>query len=480
MPPDTDRRDVPADVWSIAFVVVFGAFMAGLDTSLVNVGLANIVSNLHGSLSAAQWITSGYLIALAASLPACGWLTRRFGAPRVWLSALGAFTILSLLCAASTSLTMLIIVRILQGVAGGVLVPSGQTILGRAAGPLRMGTVMNTAGIAVVLAPAIGPAIGGLLIAALSWRWLFLINIPIGVIALVVGFRLLPREDPQPNAWLDVPGLALLVAGLPLVVFGIIATIAQQRTFNPALLALPLGLLCFAAFAIHARRARPDNPPILDLGLFADRRYAAAQVSVLFCGASLYGGLIVLPLYFQLLRGEGIMQTGLLLLSYGAGSALALRPGGILTDRIGGGRTAMIGLIVTIVATLPFVYFNATTNIVVIEALQFIRGIGVSFAGMPLLSSAYAVVSKEKLADATVEANILQRIGGSLGSALFVVGLELHSPIKLDDFHRVFAWLTGTALLALISASWLAAEQKPGMSARVVTSEIPRLRARNT
>ena len=259
---DTDR--ISAEVWHIAFVVVFGAFMAGLDTSLVNVGLDTIVHSLHGSLASAQWVSSGYLIALAAALPLCGWLGRRVGVVRLWLCALAAFTLLSALCAVSNTLPLLILCRVLQGIAGGLLVPSGQAIIGRAAGPRHMGTVMNTAGIAVVLAPAVGPTIGGLLIAGLSWRWLFLINLPVGLIALLVGKRVLPRDEKQQTGRPDLTGLLLLTAGLPLVVYGTIQASKQLSLIEPTVLGtLPLGLLALLIYGVRAWHSQPGGPAIL-------------------------------------------------------------------------------------------------------------------------------------------------------------------------------------------------------------------------
>ncbi len=222
---------------------------------------------------------------------------------------------------------------------------------------------------------------------------------------------------------------------------------------------LPLGILALIGYALHARR-RSGAATILDLRLFGDRTYAAAQISVLFCGASLFGGLIVLPLYYELLRGESVVNTGLLLLAYGGGAALSLRAGGVLTDRIGGGLTATIGLSVTIGATAPFMFLGSHAGLGLVEALQFVRGVGVSLAGLPAMSSAFAAVKTKKLADATVQANILQRIGGSLGSALFVVILEAHRPVDLAAFHGVFAWLTATAALALLAATGLAWNQR--------------------
>jgi EmrB/QacA subfamily drug resistance transporter len=459
--PETNNTSISRDVWQIAIVVVFGAFMAGLDTSLVNVGLDTIVHQLHGTLSSAQWVSSGYLIALAAALPICGWLSRRVGVARLWLWALAAFTLLSGLCAVSPNLSTLILFRVLQGLAGGLLVPSGQTLIGRAAGPRHMGTVMNTAGIAVVLAPAIGPAIGGLLIAALSWKWLFLVNMPIGLVAFILGRRILPRDEDQQAGPLDLAGLLLLTAGFPMCIYGIIeATRLRSATATSVISTLPFGLLLLLAYGVRAIAARPSRASILNLGLFANRTYAAAQASVFFCGASLFGGLIILPLYYQILRRQSVVSTGLLLLAYGIGSAASLRLGGKLTDKIGGGLTAVIGLVLTIATTLPFIVLGAGANVIFVEVLLFLRGVGASFAGLPVMSSAYAVVDKDSLPDATVQANILLRIGGSLGSALFVLILERRQPVDVRSFHEVFGWLSITATLALATAGWLAIEQR--------------------
>jgi EmrB/QacA subfamily drug resistance transporter len=465
--PESNNTEISRDVWQIAIVVVFGAFMAGLDTSLVNVGLDTIVHQLHGTLSSAQWVSSAYLIALAAALPICGWLSRRIGVARLWLWALAAFTLLSSCCAMSPNLLTLILFRVLQGLAGGLLVPSGQTLIGRAAGPRHMGTVMNTAGIAVVLAPAIGPAIGGMLIAALSWKWLFLVNLPIGLVAFILGRRILPSDDEHHAGPLDLAGLFLLTAGFPICIYGVIeATRLRSAIAASVITTLPLGLLLLLAYGVRAKFAKPGRATILDLSLFANRTYAAAQTSVFFCGASLFGGLIILPLYYQILRRQSVVSTGLLLLAYGVGSAVSLRLGGKLTDRMGGGITAVIGLVLTIATTLPFLVFGAGANIIIVEVLLFLRGVGASFAGLPVMSSAYAVVDRDSLPDATVQANILLRIGGSLGSALFVLILEQRQPVDVRSFHVVFGWLTVTATLALATSAWLAIEQRRSLTSQ--------------
>lgn len=449
---------VPAEVWKVAGVVVFGAFMASMDISLVNVGLDNISHRLHGSLSSVQWTTSGYLIALAGVLPICAWLGRRVGAGRLWLGAVVGFTVASGLCAAAPNLMALIVLRVFQGITGGLLIPTGQTVIGQVAGPTRMGRVMSTVGIAVILAPALGPIIGGVLIAHLSWRWLFLINLPVGVLALILGLRVVPRGERTGAGMFDLIGFVLIGTGLPLLTYGIISA-SQQRTFTtaPVLASLAIGV---TAVVLCIQRSLYCPAPVLDLRLFGNRVYTAAETAVFFSGASLFGGMIVLPLYFELLLAKGVMETGLLLLAYGGGAALSMRFGGQLTDRLGGGVTSAVGLTITVATTLPFVFLSADANLVSVEILQFLRGIGVGMAGMPAMSTAYATVGPVKLPDATAQTNILQRFGGALGSALFVVILENTRTTGITAFHTTFWWLSGSAVIALLAAIWLSLEQR--------------------
>lgn len=449
---------IPAEVWRVAWVIVLGAFMANLDTSLVNVGLDTISRDLRGSLSSVQWVTSGYLIALAGALPACAWLGRHLGMGRLWLYALVGFTVTSGLCAAAADLPALIVLRVAQGITGGLLLPAGQAVLGATAGPSRMGRVMNTVGLAVVLAPAIGPTVGGLLIDSLSWRWLFLVNVPIGLIAIALGLRCVPSGERGTAGRFDLPGFILVGSGLPLLVYGITAASQDGTLTSPAVLATLLpGALGLAAFTCWSLRRRA---PLLNLRLLTNRVYSAAATLVFLTGAALFGGMIILPLYYELYRHKGVVATGLLMLAYGAGAALSMPLGGRLTDRLGGGITAVAGLVITIAATVPFAFLDASASLAGVEALQFVRGIGISLAGVPAVAAAYASVAREHIPDAAAQVNIFQRVGGALGSALLVVILDKQGATTTTAFHAVFWWLTATAVLALITAVLLANKQR--------------------
>jgi EmrB/QacA subfamily drug resistance transporter len=448
---------IPAQVWRISAVVIFGAFMSNLDTSLVNVGLDTIGGQMNSPLGSVQWVTNGYLLALAGALPLSGWLGRRIGVGRLWLWALVAFTVASGLCAVAPSIEVLIALRVAQGLAGGLLTPAGQTIMGQAAGPSRMGRVMNTVGIALVLAPALGPTIGGLLIAHLSWRWLFLINLPVGLVAFALGLWIVPRGERGVAGPLDFVGFLLVGSGLPLLSYGIITASAERSvTGASAWASIVVGIL---ALVLFVRRSLRSPAPLLDLRLFGNRVYTAASISVFFTGAALFGGMIILPLYFELLRGEPVVATGLLLASYGVGAVVAMSVGGRLTDRFGG-VVSVAGLTLTVATTIPLALFDANASLVGIEILLFLRGIGLGLAGLPAMSVAYATVARDKLPDATGQSNILRRVGASLGGALFVVVLENNGGSTDVAFQTTFWWLTGASIVALGLALWLTSQQR--------------------
>ncbi|MEU7040311.1 DHA2 family efflux MFS transporter permease subunit [Streptomyces varsoviensis] len=461
---DSGLAEIPRHVWTVTWVVVFGAFIAALDSSLVNVGLNSIGSDLAASLTSVQWVASAYLLALGAALPASAWLGRRLGTGRLWMWSLAGFVVASVLCAVSPNLTVLVIARILQGVTGGLLVPAGQSVVGQIAGPSRLGRVMSTAGLAVVVAPAIGPTLGGLLIDSLSWRWLFLINLPIGLIALVLGFKFLPLEGGARTP-LDVRGLALLGVGIPALSYGIIEAGAPGGGHTAQVIAsLAVGVAAIVGYVLSSRRSAE---PILSLTLFKNRVYAAAGVAVFFTGAGLFGGVIILPLYFQVLRGHSVMDTGLLLLSFGAGTALTMRTSGKLTDRYGGGIVATAGLALSAVTMLPFVFMPADANMVLVQVILFLRGIGMGLAGMPLMSAAFATAPKRLLSHATAEINILQRVAGALGSAIFVAILSENGTPGIDAFHTTFLWLTLTSVAGTGIAAWVALEgRRAGAASR--------------
>ncbi|HKS46889.1 MAG TPA: gas vesicle protein GvpO [Amycolatopsis sp.] len=297
-----------------------------------------------------------------------------------------------------------------------------------------------------------GPTVGGLLPHSLSWPWLFLINLPIGVLGVVLGLRYVPRGEAGGVPQLDGAGFALIGLGLPLFVYAV--TIWGERaSIATVLVPLVLGVAGLVAFGVRAVR-RPH--PLLDLWLFRNPVYTAASVLTTFGGAAMFGSMLPFLLYFQVLRGTDVITTGLSLFSLGVGTTILLPVSGWLTDRYGGGIVALAGNLCTVVTTLPFAFLTADTEPVGLQVLLFLRGMALALTTQPAGTAAFATVRRAELPDATTQINILMRVGGALGGALFAVLLAQALPGGAERaFQSAFWWLTGTSMVSLGCAVWL-------------------------
>jgi EmrB/QacA subfamily drug resistance transporter len=409
-------------VWRVSVVVVIGSIMSILDTTIVNVALATLSRELRASISEIQWVVTGYMLALAAVIPVTGWAARRFGAKQVYIVSLVLFTAGSALCGLATDTSQLIIFRVLQGVGGGMILPVGQLMMAEAAGPERMGRVMSIVAVPAMLAPILGPTLGGLIVQNASWRWIFYVNVPIGVIAVIAALRVLPTVKPGPVARLDTRGLLLMATGLPLLTYGL-AEVGVTGGFSSPKVIVPIvvGVILVALFVLHALRV-PN--PLLDMRLYRRATFASASFAMFCLGAALFGGMILLPLYWQGVRFESVVHTGLLTAPQGLGAAFAMPIAGKLTDRFGGGPLALFGVTLCTVATIPFALIGAHTPIVSLSVAMFFRGIGIGFGFMPTMAAAFASLKRSELSSATPQLNVLQRVGGSIGTAVLAVVLQ--------------------------------------------------------
>src|ERR1039457_2426517 len=264
-PASSDR--IEAHVWRIASVVILGMIMSILDTTIVNVALRTLGHDLHSSIAQIQWVVTGYLLSLAAVIPVTGWAARRFGAKRVYMVSLVLFTAGSALCAVAASTTTLVLFRVLQGVGGGMIMPIGQLIMAQIAGPKRMGRGMAVVSMPGLLAPILGPVVGGAILEKLHWSWIFLVNVPIGAIALLFAWRMLPKTDSGDAGRLDVVGLGLLSTGTTAVVYGLAQLGTPNTSLTASIVVLPIiaGFALCAAFCWHALHV--ERPP-LDIRLY--------------------------------------------------------------------------------------------------------------------------------------------------------------------------------------------------------------------
>jgi EmrB/QacA subfamily drug resistance transporter len=353
---------------------------------------------------------------------------------------------------------MLIAFRVLQGLGGGMIMPVSMSVLAQTAGPQRVGRVMSVVGVPMLLGPILGPVIGGLIVSSASWRWIFYVNVPIVVAALVLGRRLLPRSLGRADAGrLDWLGVALLCPGMAGIVFGLSETESQGGLAHPlAYLPMIAGALLVALFARHALRSRR---PLLEVRLFRSRHFAAAAGTTFFIGAAMFGSMLVLPLYYQVARGQDALAAGLLMAPQGIGAALAMPFSGRLVDRIGGGRVALAGCAVMTLATVPFAFVEAHTSTALLHGVLLVRGLGLGFAMMPAMAAAYARLDTSQVPRATSALNALQRIGGSIGTALLAVVLQRQARATAETataFAHTFTWAVGLTFVALIPAALLA------------------------
>jgi EmrB/QacA subfamily drug resistance transporter len=448
--------DVDPLVWRIGTVTVLGSVMSVLDTTIVNVALEPLAGELDATKSGITWVVTAYLLAIAAVTPAAGWAARRFGSRRVYLVSLVLFALGSLLCGLAWSLESLVVARVLQGLGGGLLLPVGQTIVVRTAGRANLGRVMGVLAVPTVLAPVFGPTLGGFLLEAVSWRAIFLINLPIGVAAIVAALKVLPHDHGGSTFRLDWLGLALAPTGLALVTFGLSET-ASAPSLARAVVVGPVvvGLLLVAAFTWHALRV---EHPLLELRLFTDWLYTAAAIGTFVGSMVSLGGLILMPFYFQDVRGESAVMTGALMAPTAVGVVLVLRRAGRWADRWGGGHVAVGGTAVLAVGTLPFLWLDADTAYPLLMAAMVVRGIGVGLNGMPLTQAAMVGLRPDRVADASAQLNVVQRVGGSLGTALFVVVLQrqLAAGEDAEAYGDAFAWVLVTTVLTAVPVVALA------------------------
>ncbi|MEU1335256.1 MDR family MFS transporter [Streptomyces sp. NPDC005865] len=452
--PPPERVD--GDLLRIAFILVLGTFMATLDATIVSVGIDSLTKEFDASVADIQWVSTAYLLAVVGAVPASGWLADRFGGRRVWLTAVGVFLLGSVLCALAWSAAALIVFRVVQGLGGGLLPATGQALLARVAGRHRTGRVISVVAVVPLLSPVFGPLVGGALLGVASWPWLFLVNLPIGLVAAALARRYVPDVPPSPRRTaFDLRGAALLSPGLAVLVYGL-TEVAHGRTL-PAVVGVVAGLAMLAAFTVHGLRTA--GTPLVDPRLFARPPFGAAALALLVLGASVFGTTFLLPLYFQTGRGLTPWEAGLLLAPQGLGAAA----GSVLVNRtidtVAPRTLVVTGIVLIVAGTVPFTRLgHAPPDAVIIAALA-VRGIGMAMIGAPVMNIVYSRIEPEHLPRASGALNLLNTVGGSVGTAALAVVLQNRLSARPTDissaFGDTFWWVLAFCLLAAAGATRL-------------------------
>jgi EmrB/QacA subfamily drug resistance transporter len=407
----------------VGLVVICGQIMAILDTTIVNVALDTLSRDLHSSLSSAQWVITGYLLALGLVVPLSGWATQRFGTKRVWIAALVLFTLGSALSGLAWSMGVLITFRVIQGLGGGMMMPLAQTILTRAAGPERLGRVMALLGVPMLLGPVFGPVIGGLLVQDVSWHWIFYVNVPIGVLAVTLAFWKLPEgREEAAGGMFDLPGLALLAASLIMLLYGLSEASTAGGFGGAGVLGWIIGgAVCLVAFVFYSLWRR--DSAVVNVRLFANSTFAASCALMFIVAVGLYGGMLLIPLYYQVVRGQGALDAGLLIAPQGLGAMIMMPLSGRITDKYGPGYIIPVGIVLVVLGTLPFAVVHATTSYGLLIGALVVRGLGIGACMMPVFAAAYRRLPREQVPPAATTMSVVVQVGGSFGAAVLVMEL---------------------------------------------------------
>jgi EmrB/QacA subfamily drug resistance transporter len=481
-----------------SIVVILGAVMTILDTTIVNVAIDALSREFKTSLSTIQWVSTGYLLALATVIPLTGWAADRFGTKRLYMVSIALFVAGSALAGAANSAGELIVFRILQGLGGGMVMPAGMTILSQTAGPTRVGRVMSVVGVPMLMGPVIGPVLGGWLVDDVSWRWIFYVNVPIGALALLASFRLLPSDVSAPHERLDWRGLLLLSPGLTAFVYGLAQTSSSGGLSSPkALIPMIAGLLLIAGFIFNAMRSKFA---LIDLRLWRHTVMRASSAATFLLPAGMFGAMLLVPLYYQVVRGQSALHAGLLLAPQGLGAALMMPLAGRSVDKRGAGRIALLGVALLTAGLVGFTQLGATTPFWLLGGLQFVIGLGMGAAMMPSMSAAYQTMVHSQVARATTALNIIMRVGSAVGVALVSVVLthqladrlpnahgnsglaaaqsvppaarDKVAPLISDAFGHTFWWSAGLVALAVIPVLFLP-RHKPAAPEPAAVETVP-------
>ncbi|POX55053.1 MFS transporter [Streptomyces sp. Ru71] len=454
-PPD-ERLD-PALRRLIA-VILLGGIMGILDGSMVAVAAETLAEDFHTSLATISWVSTSYLLALTVSIPVTTWAVDRFGGRRLWLLGLVVFLAGSIGSGLAWNAGSLIVFRVVQGLGAGLLDPLMLTLLARSAGPARAGRVMGLMGVVGSSGPVLGPVVGGIILQGLPWRWMFLVNVPIGLVALLLALRTVPRDTPpvdQQHTPLDVLGIALLGPG---VASGVLALsqAAERATVTVWQVLVPLAaaIVLLGGYAVHALGAR-RTPPLIDLRLFTRRSFSASVTVGSLVGLATFASLFALPLYYQQARGHGTFATALLLAPLGVGSAISMPLTGRLSDRIGSRYLVLAGAVVAGLSALALTRAGAHTAEAWTAVAAFTLGLGLGSVGAPTIASLYRTLPPALVPQGSSVLYMLNQLGASIGIALVALVVQTAGDgDAVRGFHAA-AWTVTVALAVTLAAATL-------------------------
>jgi EmrB/QacA subfamily drug resistance transporter len=462
--PAEDSKLTPRLI-KLAIVVMLGALAIQLDATVISVAIEALRKQFDVPLSSLQWVGTGYLLALTMVIPIAGWSAQRIGARAMWMISMGTFLVGSLLCGFAWSLGSLIVFRVIQGLGGGLILPLGQAILIQEAGVARRGKLMSVFAVPAILGPVLGPVIGGVFVTDLNWRWIFFINLPVCLIALYLSWRVIPNTDFGARTKLDVLGLALLSPGLAFSIYAL-SQAGNDGGFGSGRVVIPLviGVLLLLGFGWHALRSKIQ--PIIDLRLLQVRSFATSSCVLFFFSTVSFGAVLLLPLYFQQVRGVTALHAGVRLIPLGIGTAVSLVVAGRLTDKIAPRTIVAFALTLSLVGFGILTQLGPHTGGLRLASAMVLVGLGAGSVQVSVTTAAYTGLRREAIPRASSAIRIFQQLGSSFGAATLLVVLqrELNKLIAsrhLDPnglahaFAVAFWWTAAFTAVSLVIAFFL-------------------------
>ena len=464
--PAAEKLD-PAVV-KTALILIVGGLAVVFDTTIVSVALHTLAVELGTPVTTVQWVTTGYLLALGIAVPLSTWGLARFGGKRLWMFSLAVFLAGSVGSSLAWDAGSLIGWRVVQGIGGGLMLPLMTTLIFQAAGGKSLGRLVTYAALPALLGPVLGPLIGGAILTHLSWRYMFWVNVPFCVIGILLAWRYLHTGAPArpgPAAGtprLDVPGLLLIAPGISAVLLGLAGAGTAAGFAHPGVL-IPLvaGVALLAAFTGYALRS---SHPLVEVRLLARRPVASASAVLFFSGFALYGALLLLPLYYQDVRGTTALAAGVMLVPQGIGTLVSRTVVGPNIDRFGPRVIALAGFAIVAAATVPFALAGPHTSEWLLAVWMVIRGFGLGAVVLPVIVAAYIGLDNHQIPHSSVLTRTAQQIGGSFGTAVLAVILQAaiaaHPATRADAYHLAFWWSAGFSAIAVLLSLWLPGAQR--------------------
>lgn len=451
-----------------AIILVVGALAPLFDSTMVNVAIKTIAADMKATISTVQWITTGYVLAMGLTVPISGWATKRFGCKRSYIFSLAVFLVGSVLAMLSWNIQSLIGFAVIQGIGAGLLMPVLTTELVQLSGGHGLGQIMSIVSIPALLGPILGPVLGGVIVNGLGWRAIFLVNIPICIVAIPLAVWGIPADEfLEKKASLDIIGMLLLSPAFALLIYGI-TQIAKNGGLSSSAVYVPLiiGIVLMALYVIYALNTKRE--PVLNLRLFKSVNFSASNILLVLTGIITNGALLILPLYYQNVRGTSVLYTGLWLLPQGIGMLLTRSWAAKIADRDGSRNIVLVSLAVIAAGTVPFALAGADTNLILLAAALLVRGAGLGGLLISIMTSAYIGLQREQVPHASIATRIFQTIGGAFGSAILATVAQQQMTGHADSdlpaishaFNVSFWWAIGFTVVAAIPTLLLAMRRK--------------------